>query len=136
MLIKKIQDYDGYTANLVVTDGKYDLLCFCLGFHDNATKPFEPKEGMEITGIETFVMDGIKIQRIENNEEKAYLIKKGKLPLEYTLRAKVLDNKKAKIGIGELIINLENYFEDGLPENCQNGNFIEFTVDRLDCTIE
>ncbi|MDR0849920.1 MAG: hypothetical protein LBN07_00335 [Christensenellaceae bacterium] len=128
MYIKKISDYDGYTANVIVTDGTYNLICFYCGYTNGLDK--EIHENIEVKEISA--MFSKNIMRINKSE---YLIQKkyGKGEhFAYYLQGKVLDLTTPLIGIGKLTVELDS----PLPKDIAQDEFIEFSVDRLDCFLD
>jgi len=129
MFIKKVITYDGYYAEYIVTDGKYDLICM------DTSIPLppgvkEPEQGMRIAKIFAFSIDDTNIKRIEDDKSKKCLVKKRKRPLSYYLQAEIIDKESALVRIGRLIIETEE-----LSDDLKNGDFIGFEADRLDCLL-
>ena len=91
----------------------------------------EPETGMKVTTIEALIIDGKSdAKRVE---EKVYSVRHPQKPLlEHILRGKVIDKEKALVVIGKLIIEVD---ADDLPKDIKNGDFVEFRVDRLDCSL-
>jgi HEAT repeat protein len=126
MFIKDVLTYDGYYAEYIVTDGEYDLRCM------DASMPWPPEskgpeKDMKIAEIVAFSHEDMNVKRTDNS---GYIIKKGKRPLGYHLQAKIVDKDIALVAVGGLIIEI-----DQLSETFENGEFIEFDVDELDCYI-
>ena len=123
MFIKKIDSFDNYSgeADLIISDGIYELLCYCSIYQN------ELKAMSRINEIESFLCDNIL--RVETKE---YLIIKQKEFYSYHLQGKVLDVDKHIVCIGSIMIKLDT----PLPGDIKNQEFIEFDVVRLDCSIE
>lgn len=122
MFIKRIDsfDEDSGEAYLIVSDGTYDVMCYCSLFQNKSQIIPEIKQ------IETFFCDGIMRAYDEN-----FLIAKKKDYFSYHLQGKVLDVDKRIVSVGNIIINLDM----PLPKDIKNNEFIEFDVLRLDCYI-
>jgi len=129
MYIKEVLNYDYNYAEYIVTDGEYNLICICGSVPLPESK--EPKKGMNVAEIIVFAPDGMNATRIEGDENKRHLIKKGKHPLSYYLQAEIVDRERHLVRIGGLIIETER-----LPTDYKNGEFIGFEVDRLDCYLD
>ena len=123
MFIKSIYsfDEDSGEADLIVSDGSYDVICFCSIFHNELQ--IMPK----IKEIETFMCDGIMRINDEN-----YLIDKKIDYYSYHLQGKVLDVDKCIVSVGNIILKLDK----PIPKDIKNYEFIEFDVLRLDCSIQ
>lgn len=122
MFIKKIYsfDEDSGEANLIVSDGTYDVFCFCSLFQNELNRMTEIKE------VETFMCDDIMKVDIEE-----YMIFKKTDYYSYHLQGKVLDVDKHIVSVGNIIIKLDK----PIPKDIRNYEFIEFDVLRLDCHI-
>ena len=131
MYIKEIKRNDSYTADIVVTDGQNEILCFCWGIHDEIDIS-SLKPGTVVKNIIAFSNTNIIITR---SETKNYLIKALETPFSYTFQGKIESTRKAIIKVGDITISLNQEFEGGLPQEFKNGDFVKFTVDRLDCTF-
>ena len=135
MFIKKILEYSYNYAEYLVSDGKNNLICVC------SSVPFpnekEPKIGMPINSIIAFNYNDINIFKLSKEKDKKFLIKKlFKKPLSYKIRGKVLNCENFIIEVYGFKISLENELTNGLDKNIKTGDFIEFIVDRLDCTVD
>ena len=56
--------------------------------------------------------------------------------LGYKLKGRILDSNKAIVQVFNFEIDLEYDYPDGLGEEFKNGEYVELSVDRLDCIIE
>lgn len=123
MFIKSIYsfDEDSGEVDLIVSDGSYDVICFCSIFQNELQ--IMPK----IKEIETFMCDGIMRINDEN-----YLIDKKIDYYSYHLQGKVLDVDKRIVSVGNIILKLDK----PIPKDIKNYEFIEFDVLRLDCSIQ
>lgn len=123
MFIKSVYsfDEDSGEADLIVSDGSYDVICFCSIFQNELQ--IMPK----IKGIETFMCDGIM-----RSDDENYLIDKKIDYYSYHLQGKVLDVDKRIVSVGNIILKLDK----PIPKDIKNYEFIEFDVLRLDCSIQ
>lgn len=123
MFIKCIYDFDDFSgeADLIVSDGTYQLICYCSDFQKGFKTIPEVKE------IDSFMCENI--MRVYTDK---YLIIKEKEYYSYHLQGKVLDVEKKLIRVGNIIINLDAQ----IPYDINIQDFVEFDVARLDCRIE
>ncbi len=122
MYIKEIEKYDEngpYTdANIIVSDGEFDLLCY--------TCPCVYNVGDTDFTITAFECDNITI-----SNKREYKIQKSKDSFyAYKLQGQLIniDDDEGVVQIGSIIINAVNW----IPRDIKVGEFIEFTVIRLD----
>ena len=134
MKIEKVLRYDWNYAEYIVTDGINNVICMCI----SVPLPYNkiPQIGMEVSMLYAFAFDDIKIVKILKEEDKFFLIKKGKSYFNYKMRGRIIDKEKSIVKIYDLLISLEYQFENGFPSNYYNDDFIDFDVDRLDCYIK
>jgi len=122
MFVKKLIKDDGQ-ADLIVTDGQYDIMCCCWEYN-----PLQ-KDNQQVKEISSlFTTD---IMRVDDHD---YLVQKihGKGEhYSYHLQGRVIDKSKPLISIGELKIELDR----PLPKDINVGEFVEFKVGRLDCFV-
>lgn len=123
MFIERIYDFDDFSceADLIVSDGTYQLICYCFDFQKGSTTMPKIKE------IDSFMCKNI--MRVYTDK---YLIIKKKDYYSYHLQGKVLDVEKKLICIGNIIIHLDAQ----IPRDINIQEFVEFDVVRLDCFIE
>lgn len=121
MFIKAIKDYDADSgeAELIVSDGTYELLCYC-----------HPCENANI-GAEIIVVSSLFAEDIMRIDSKEYLIAKGEDYFSYHLQGKVVDRQKPIIAIGDIKIQLDK----PIAKDIQVDEFVEFYVYRLDCEV-
>lgn len=120
MFVKEIKDYDKFSneADIIISDGQYDLLCYCY--------PTEiPQKGERVKAVTSFL--ATDMMRVK---DKIFSIKKMKEYYSYHLQGEVIE-MTPKIRIGNIIICLDNT----LPKDIKEGEYIEFLVERLDCNI-
>ena len=122
MYLKKVQDYDKYSneADIVVSDGKYDLLCYCYPAQCN-------KIGTKVNYI--IANCTTNIVRVDEN---IYSIQKFGSFYQYHLQGMVFNVDVPMVKIGSIELSLDTH----LPGDIKEGEFIEFDVIRLDCEIK
>ena len=131
MVIKKVLKYDYNYAEYVVTDGNYNLICMCLSVPLSDNKV--PQVGMLIENIFAFtISDTIRLTISKN---KKHFIQKEKKYFKYKVCGNVVDSRKSLIRIFDFIVSLEFSYPDVLPTIFKNNDYVEFEVDRFDCTI-
>lgn len=132
MKIKLILEYNFNYAEYIVTDGNHDLICMCLSVPLSNNN--EPSIGMQIKSLYAFSYENTIILNISN--EKEYYINKDKNDhFKYKVRGSVEDSKKATIKVFEFVISLEYYYPEGFDSSLKNGEYVEFYIDRVDCTL-
>lgn len=122
MFIKQVKDFDknSYETDVIVSDGCYEIMCYC--------HPLENKNlGAVVTNVSALFANDI--MRIDNEE---YLVRKETGHYSYYLQGKVLETQMPLIGIGKIAIELDK----PLAKDIKQGEFVEFKVERLNCTIE
>lgn len=135
MHIKKVLEYDYNYAEYIVTDGRNDVKCVCMSVPlPNGKKP---KSGLEITKIYAFSVKGVILKKIiEEKNRRDEIIKSLFKSLGYKLKGRILDSNKAIVQVFNFEIDLEYDYPDGLGDEFKNGEYVELSVDRLDCIIE
>lgn len=117
MYIKKILNYDGDDATIIVTDGKYEIMCYAWEFCN--------KENAEFA---LYAFDVIDVMRALNQQ---YMIEKLDYGYySYKLQGRLIDLEKQLVEIGNIIIEVEGY----LPCDIVQGEYIEFLTTRIDFT--
>lgn len=135
MHIKKVLEYEYNYAQYIVTDGKNEVICVCMSVP--LPDAIEPEIGMAIKKIYAFGVEGIFLKKIAKEKDMKDSITKSLLGhLGYKIKGRIFDSKKAIIKVYNYIINLENDYPNGFEEDFKNGDYVEFSVDRLDCVIE
>lgn len=124
MFIKKINhiDYDSGEADIIVSDGEYELLCYCALIQESILKNI-----CDINEIESFLCANIR--RIDTS---SYLVQKNNGYYSYHLQGAVISSSERIVCIGDIFIKLDI----PLPKDICNHEFIEFDVVRLDCSIK
>ena len=122
MFIKQIKsfDKDSNEADIIVSDGTFDLTCYC---HPSDLY----KAGTEVKLITSLFTKNI--MRAENEEFSIFKLKDF---YAYHLQGKIMDLTKSNVCIG----NLEITIDGSIPNDIKSGEFIEFDVLRLDCCID
>ena len=54
---------------------------------------------------------------------------------KYKLCGIVVDSINAIIQVFDFIINLQNYYPNGFDSTIKISDYVEFDVDRIDCTL-
>lgn len=126
MYIKEILDNEGYTADIVVTDGTYELICF---YHHHDPDRIN-KKNIKIDEVTTFNFNKCHVVRVESKE---FIIEKNEKDYySYNkLQGELIDRPQKMIRIGGIIIKIGESVDSEIVE----GEFVEFSVDRLDCDI-
>ena len=134
MHIKKVIEYDYNYAQYLVTDGKNDVKCVCMSVPlPNGRKP---ERGLEITKIYAFSVDGVVVNKIIEEKNMRDEIKKELFDsLGYKLKGRILDSNNSIVQVFNFEIDLEYDYPDGMGEDFKNGDYVELSVDRLDCII-
>ena len=119
VIVDKINwvDKDEREADVTITDGTYTLLCFSYPFNQNEKDIFENL-------IYCFNIKDI----VKSFESYPAVIKKNGF-YEYTLRGKLEKREDKIVSIGELQIDIS---EANIPNDINDGDYIEFVVGRLD----
>ena len=104
-------------AEVSISDGCYTVTCYAYPCH-----------AVQI-GQTVSTLYGFGCTDIIRSDEAGYAVKK--LPAYYAYRfvAKVVDNENRIVRIGDLFICLDHW----IPKDIMNGEYIDFTVARLDC---
>lgn len=135
MHIKKVLEYDYNYAQYIVTDGRNDVKCVCMSVPLPNEK--KPESGLEITKIFAFSVEGVILKKvIEEKNMRDEIIKPLFDSLGYKLKGRILDSNKAIVQVFNFEIDLEYDYPDGLGDEFKNGEYVELSVDRLDCIIE
>lgn len=117
MYITKIKDYDieAKEADIIVSDGKYEILCYA--------QPFENKTNS------SFILSAFRDDNIMRGlEEICFVEKIHDGYYDYRLQGKLIDLEKRLVSIGDIVIELGN----GIPKDINQNDYIEFTVMRVD----
>lgn len=122
MFVKQIEQFNCYEADLIVSDGQYNVRCY-FSCYPPLTRI---KEGQHVREIFTFLASDVV--RVEQNK---YLIKKEENYYAYYLQGKVIALDKPMISIGDLIIMLDSVF----PKDITIEDFVGLNVERLDCVL-
>ena len=135
MHIKKVLEYDYNYSQYIVTDGRNDVKCVCMSVPLPNEK--KPESGLEITKIFAFSVEEVILKKvIEEKNMRDEIIKPLFDSLGYKLKGRILDSNKAIVQVFNFEIDLEYDYPDGLGDEFKNGEYVELSVDRLDCIIE
>ena len=104
-------------ADVTITDGTYSLLCFSCPFSQHEKEIYQKL-------IYCFDVDGV----IKSFESNPAVIKKSGF-YEYMLRGELKKKESKIVSIGEFKIDIS---EAQIPNDIIDGDYIEFTVGRLD----
>ena len=122
MIVKQIKNYDNfsYEADIIVTDGISEVLCYC--------HPAEMyKSGAPVKEIlSLFAKD---VMRVSSSE--CLIIKLAYNHYAYHLQGEVINIDEPVIRIGGLEIILDTH----LAKDIKLGEFVELDVYRLNCVI-
>lgn len=123
MFVKQVKNFDGYQADLLVTDGRHDLLCYY-----DIYPPIQSIEiGSKITKISSLF--ACNVVRAESCEP---LIQKDDGFYSYFLRGEVIRKCfPPVIKIYMLFVELDTQ----LPQDISVGESVEFRVQRLDASF-
>ena len=118
MFIKSVEwiDKDAQEAEIVVSDGKIDILCF--------SHPFTKNVGVELLEpIFCFDVTDIMITR-----ESQILVKRDGDSYRYFVRGKLFDKNEKIVKLGGLTLCIEDSY---IPKDLSENNIIEFSVSRF-----
>ncbi len=93
-----------------------------------------PKIGMKIENLYAFSYNDTINLKISNSN-KCYIKKSPEKYFKYKLCGIVVDSINAIIQVFDFIINLQNYYPNGFDSTIKNSDYVEFDVDRIDCTL-
>lgn len=122
MYIKQIVSIDTISgeADVVVSDGLYELLCYN---YQSA------KFALNMDVDELSILFSEHIMKSSNPQ---FFINKLSGYYAYHLQGKVIDVNEPTIIIGDLTINLDKM----LPNDIVEGDFVEFIAQRIDCFMK
>ena len=107
-------------ADILVTDGEYQLLCYA--------QPFSWKECQtEVAALYAF-----GCENIVKSESCAVNIVKQTNYYAYELSAKVLSKVERTVKLGQLVLHLDA----AIPGDIQNGVYVTFRLQRIDALNE
>ncbi len=117
MYIKEIKDYyqSGMEADVIVSDGEFEILCY--------VQPFSGKQNID---FDLCPLDYSEIMTATKNEYSIEKLETGFY--DYFLRGKLINLEKGLVQIGGIIIKGIRY----LPKDIREGEYIEFSVERMD----
>lgn len=104
-------------AEVNISDGRYTVNCYAY-----------PVDMVSVNQRVNTIY-GFECANISKSDETEYEIKKLPQHYAYLLTAQVMDNESGIVRIGELFINLDI----PIPKDIINGDYVAFSVLRLDC---
>lgn len=114
MYIKAIQWLDEQEANVVISDGHFDVRCF--------VSPFQGKVGGQVDGLHS--IDTVNVMIAEMADEKITLLCDGSI----SVIGKLMDRERQIIQVGEILIIID---DDCIPKDIQEGSFITFLAKTI-----
>ncbi len=121
MFAKLIEDFDKFSneADIIVSDGQYDLRCYCSFLATNMV-------ALPVVNITSFLA-----RNIMRALDDKFQILKLKHYYSYHLQGKIIDTQMPIVCIG----NIKIILDEPLPKDIECGEYISFDVERLDCEI-
>ena len=123
MFIKQIVDYDKTSGemDLIVSDGKYELLCYCAcAQNSNLRSP-------NIEKVQTFLADSIM-----RTPTHSFLVEKTSDGFySYRLQGRVLKIDPPIIEIGKIPLVIDTPF----PKDIIINEYVELFAKRIDCFV-
>ncbi len=125
MYIKAIDKWDEFSGemDILVTDGKFNILCYYWPIHSG-----ELKIGQKIESVGTYMAENIMTAELNEGEMAE---KTDESHYSYFLIGKVINCEERLISIGELTIKLDGY----LPGDIKVGDIVKLTAARMDAYI-
>lgn len=122
MYISDIKHWDkrDKEADVIVTDGQYQLLCYA-----NPVQSIQCRE--QVAGLFSF-----GCENIVKSEHCAVNIVKQTDYYAYELSAEVLSKVEGTVKMGQLVLQLDA----PVPGDVQTGDYVTFKVQRIDATTE
>lgn len=121
MFVKEIKDYDSFSAeaDIIVSDGEYDLLCYCY-----------PADEC-IVGAKVLSLNALFTQNVKKCTDINFKTEKLSDYYSYKLFGNIRSVENAIICVGGLEIELNCKF----PGDLKEGDFIECEVSRISCIV-
>ncbi|MBY0185056.1 hypothetical protein ACIGEH_02720 [Bacillus altitudinis] len=119
MKVKRVNwiSQEALEAEVVVTDGEFDISCFAQPFKQLGEDEF----------IETIFC--LNVQNIVKVDQRDYHIEKSVGHFSYCLVGECIDKHDGKVQLGNLLFELDNRLIAG---DIIDGDFISFCCERLD----
>lgn len=119
MIIKDIKwvSEEALEAEVIVTDGHFELLCF--------SQPFKKNKGDQLSEP-IYALDPYEILKLET---KSSITKKLNGTYDYLIEGKLINKESGHVRIGDLIIEIDGHF---IPRDIIDDNNISFKCTRLD----
>ena len=110
-------DEDAQEADVLLLDGQFELLCYA--------HPYTPDDSKALNkSLSAFMTENI--MRALENEYRIEKLQSGYY--SYHLQGKIIDLQRRLVMVGSIVIELDNV----IPKDIREGEFIEFTVMRID----
>ena len=104
-------------AEVYLSDGKFDIICFC--------HPFSKNIGYEIS-LPLYTINTDRVYKLYEN--KKYAVEKIGNGFEYHLAGQVKDCLKNQIQVGKFLFEIDT----PLPRDIEEEDYVSFTCDRID----
>ena len=121
VVVKEVQKFDSYEADLLITDGEHELLCY----YDTYPPIKEIKIGTLVTEISSFFA-----KYIMRTKQKFFISKEDDY-YSYSLCGELIQIDKPIVKI----FNFNVVLDAKIPNDIRLGEFIEFKVQRLEVSI-
>lgn len=109
-------DQSGKEAELIVSDGAYEVLCYAY--------PIDAvKTGMTISGL-----SGFSCTNVVRAAEQRYAVSKLPPYFAYNLTGKLISKQEGFVQVNNLKISLDAH----IPNDLSDGEYVSFDVLRLD----
>ena len=139
MKIKKIKDLSEYEGEFIVTDGKKKVMgtCISLPLSNNRI----PQIGTPVTCLYAFfLVDDPIIKKLYRQLDHKYILRKnGLFGMSYYVQGCVFDSVKYLIKVFGFTISLEYLYGEEYSNkifDLKNGDWVSFTADRFDVTLQ
>ncbi|WP_394747812.1 hypothetical protein [Spongiimicrobium salis] len=119
VIIKEIKwiSKDALEAEIIVSDGENDLLCF--------SHPFKMNEGDQLIDP-IYAFEASKIQKLD---ALSFKIKKLKGSFDYSIQGQLMNKELGIVKLGNILIDIGNDF---IPSDLKNNDYISFNCERFD----
>ncbi len=119
MHIKKILRYDreAKEADILISNGTFELLCYAMPYQ---TEDFNKSNNL----LYAFMTENV--MRATENSYKVKKLQNGYY--SYHLQGKIIRLQKPLVTIGNILLEIDGV----IPQDIKEGEFIEFTVMRID----
>lgn len=104
-------------AEVVITDGQFELLCF--------SHPFNKKIGEQLSEP-LYVLDPDEIVRLKSPSSRTEKLNNA---FDYLIEGKLIDKKSGHVKLGNIVIEINSHF---IPGDFKDNDNISFICNRLD----